>query len=611
MQFGVTFYPDLYPKEIWDNEFLKLKKLGFDIVRFGEMSWDLIEPKENKFDFKLLDYALSLCEKHSIKVVLGVPVSQAPQWLIKKYPEVLHVASDGTKVPEYGPRPNACRNNKIFKKYAERVAYKLAKRYAKHPALLMWQIDNEPNFPPLDLTENKDYCHCKATNDAFVEWAKQKYKTIKNLNDSWGTNFWTGTFSDFLEITTPKVGMWEAGNPHIYLDWQRFKSDTLSKWLVNLKKIIKKFDKTHKIGTNSFTGLINRVADHNKIAKDMDWFGWDIYPKGTDNTLESLSLISDFWKSICRKHKAEFIVSELQGGANVRWGNPVHVGGNDIKEWVRLIAKKGPSIILFHNFRPNLFGSETGGFGILGPDGNETERSLALKEAINEAKDTSLNYSQKKTEETIAIYYSRSSDIETFQEEGVLRPCPPSWFSGRGDLGLFFSNNSLAGAYKIPYKNNLAVNFIFEDELALDIPTYKALLLVNPYILSQKELNSIIEYIKNGGKVFCESRLGLKDENGKLYQNPLVEKILPVKHLYTEIIEGDTSLSTLSSKVFGFRDVFDPKTAKVIETFSDSKPAVFEIEIGKGKLVYFAFSVYQTILKYGDEKLLSLIQKNL
>ncbi|MFA4967064.1 MAG: beta-galactosidase, partial [Candidatus Margulisiibacteriota bacterium] len=127
-QFGVTFYPDQYPKDIWDKEFREIKKTGFEVVRFAEMAWDWIEPKEGEWRFKDLDYAMSLCEKHGLKVLLGIPVAQAPQWLVKKHPEILHVAHDGQVHPEYGPRPNACRDNHLFRKYAETLTQVLAGR---------------------------------------------------------------------------------------------------------------------------------------------------------------------------------------------------------------------------------------------------------------------------------------------------------------------------------------------------------------------------------------------------------------------------------------------------------------------------------------------------
>ena len=53
--FGVTFYPDQWPKDTWDESFRQIKSVGFNCVRFNEMAWDLIEPQPGKFNFKDLE----------------------------------------------------------------------------------------------------------------------------------------------------------------------------------------------------------------------------------------------------------------------------------------------------------------------------------------------------------------------------------------------------------------------------------------------------------------------------------------------------------------------------------------------------------------------------
>jgi len=603
MRFGVTFYPDQWPKDYWDKAFKEIKETGFELVRFGEMAWDWIEQKDNKFCFEELDHALALCEKHKLKVVLGIPTAQAPQWLVNKFPEVLHIAQDGYVHPSFGPRPNACRDNPTYKSLAERLTKKMAQRYAKHPALLMWQIDNEPNYPPLDLTHNKDYCHCQASQAAFREWAKDKYKDIEVLNQIWGTKFWTGTFSSFEEVTSPKAGMWDAGNPHIYLDWFRFKSDSLNNWLKQLKSMVREYDKEHKIGTNSFTSIPNRIADHEILSQHMDWFGWDIYPKGTQNSSESLAQIADYFRSACHVNGAEFIVSELQGGPNVRWGDPKYVSKDDIREWVSLLQGHGAKIVLFHNWRPPLFGSETGGFGILKADGTPTERLEAIKTSIREAK----KVKAKDSTPSAAIVYLRSSDIQTYQEEGLARPTAPGWFSGRVELGLLFGANSLAGAYRVLYDKAQPSDFIFQKQLEEGNFSYKLLLLTNPYLLSQKQAQVLHEFVSRGGMLLCESRFGLKDEYGRLYEKPLLEEFFGVKHLYTEILEDPADIKEVKAVACGFRDVISSDSGISLK-FKDGKPALIKKKIGKGQVLYATFSLFPSLVKGENRKMVDYLR---
>ncbi len=118
--FGVTFYPDQWPQSIWKENFVKIRKSGFNIVRFGEMAWDWIEPEEGSFTWKGLDMAMKLAHEEGIKVILGLATSQAPVWLIRKYPRVRPVSHTGVIYPEYGPRPNICRDSETYKRLAKR-----------------------------------------------------------------------------------------------------------------------------------------------------------------------------------------------------------------------------------------------------------------------------------------------------------------------------------------------------------------------------------------------------------------------------------------------------------------------------------------------------------
>ena len=134
-----------------------------------------------------------------------------------------------------------------------------------------------------------------------------------------------------------KAGIWEAVSPHIFLDWFRFKTETIRDWVNHLAKTVRKIDPKHKLGTNGFIGICTRVPDHSLIAEKLDWYGLDIYPKGGRRGKRDLAFILDLWRSFTRGTKAEFHITELQGGQNVRWGAPEYVKGPEIKTWTELV----------------------------------------------------------------------------------------------------------------------------------------------------------------------------------------------------------------------------------------------------------------------------------
>ncbi|MFH1825865.1 MAG: alpha-amylase family protein [bacterium] len=581
--FGVTYYPDQWPKETWDKTFAEIKKAGFNIVRFGEMAWDWMEPKPGKFNFKELDYAMALCKKHGLKVLLGIPTSQVPLWFHRKFPGSQPIAQDGTKYPEFGPRPNICKDNKNYRKLAERLAKKLVSRYKNHPALLMWQLDNEPVYPPLDHTTSNDYCHCPDSRRAFFNWAKKKYGSIKELNKVWGMRFWTNSLSSFEDIQTPKGGIWDAGNPHVFLDWFRFKTDSLKAWIENLAQIVRKIDKEHKVGTNGFVGIVTRTPDHSLMTEKMDWYGLDIYPLGGRMDQRSYEFMLDLWRSFTRGTKAEFHVTELQGGQNVRWGNPGYVKGPEIKGWTETAFKHGVKSLLYHNWRPPLFGAETGGFGILQQDGSSTKRLETIKKLAKNIRHSSFVIRHS----DIAIAYLHNSEIQTFQEQGPPRGIAGQWEPVRTDIGLMHALDSISGAHLVAYKKDQPVDFIFERDLDSGKLPYKTILLPNPYLLSKKQYNNLKKWVQAGGTLITEARFGLKDENGHLYEKPLMEDLLGVKYEYT--------VPTKKGFFDGLKG--KPKKEKLITK-----------KIGKGKVVCANFSLFLQI-RNGNKRLQKMIRK--
>jgi beta-galactosidase len=582
--FGVTYYPDQWPKETWDKTFKEIKQAGLNIVRFGEMAWDWVEPEPGKFTFAELDHALDLCKKYGIKVLLGIPSSQVPTWFFRLYPKSRAVAHDGTLYPDYGPRPNVCKDNPNYRRLALRLAEKMVKRYRNHPAVGTWQVDNEPVYPPLDSTTSKDFCHCDHSRKAFVAWAKKKYGNIKKLNAVWGAKFWTTTFSRFEDIGTPKAGFWEAVSPHIFLDWFRFKSESIKDWVSQLAKVVRKHDRKHPVGTNGFIGICTRVPDHSIIAEDLDFFGLDVYPRGGKMSNQHLAFTYDLWRSFCRANKAEFHITELQGGQNVRWGSLGYVEGPEIKGWTEMAYKYGAAAILYHNWKPPLFGAETAGFGILKSDGSSTKRLEVIKKL---AKQIVPRRSTLVPRSKAAIVYLRGSEIQSYQEQGPPRDVSGQWETARGDIGLMYTQDSIAAAHQALYRGK-PIDFIFEKDLDAGNIPYRMLLMPNPYLLSRKQYNNLKKWIKAGGKLITEARFGVKDENAHLYPKALMEDLLGVDYQYTE--------PTANGLIDGLKG-------------KSKKEQIIKKKIGKGKVLYANFSLFLAIRK-GNKKWLKFVKKN-
>lgn len=118
----------------------------------------------------------------------------------------------------------------IFRRYALRLVQKLAERYGSHPALVAWHVNNE--LGPHDYSDD--------AAAAFRTWLQKRYSTIDQVNEVWGTAFWSQRYNDFDEILPPRLAITFI-NPTSQLDWARFSSDALGDYLTAETEVLHKY----------------------------------------------------------------------------------------------------------------------------------------------------------------------------------------------------------------------------------------------------------------------------------------------------------------------------------------------------------------------------------
>ena len=78
IRLGVCYYPEHWSEEIWEDDFKRMKNLGFTYVRMGEFAWTIFEPEEGTFSFALFDKAIDLAHNIGLKVIMGYTYSYTP-----------------------------------------------------------------------------------------------------------------------------------------------------------------------------------------------------------------------------------------------------------------------------------------------------------------------------------------------------------------------------------------------------------------------------------------------------------------------------------------------------------------------------------------------------
>lgn len=56
---GACYYPEHWDESLWSDDLIRMKELGFSIIRIGEFAWSIFEPEEGKFNSRCLTVSWS------------------------------------------------------------------------------------------------------------------------------------------------------------------------------------------------------------------------------------------------------------------------------------------------------------------------------------------------------------------------------------------------------------------------------------------------------------------------------------------------------------------------------------------------------------------------
>src|SRR5690606_19842710 len=159
---------------------------------------------------------MDLLHGGEVAVCLATMTASPPPWLSHRYPEILPMRADGTRLWP-GGRQHYCPSSPVYREHAVRLVERLAIRSAGHPALALWHIGNEYGCHVSD-------CYCDVSAAAFRDWLRNRYGDLDGLNDAWSTAFWSQRYTDWEQVLPPRTQP-ALANPAQRLDFTRFSSD--------------------------------------------------------------------------------------------------------------------------------------------------------------------------------------------------------------------------------------------------------------------------------------------------------------------------------------------------------------------------------------------------
>jgi beta-galactosidase len=488
--YGAAYYHEYMPHDRLDEDVKLMKDAEISVVRLGESTWSLFEPREGEFEFAWMDRIIDKMHAAGIKVILGTPTYSIPAWLWYKHPEVLLTYQKGKKA-YYGIRQNMDITNPTFLFYSERIIRKMMEHYADHPGIIGYQVDNETTSRGVN---NYDF------QVSFVNYLKKKFDTPQNLNKIWGLQYWGMTIDSWEELA-PRDGITNTGYK---LEWERYNRKAVADFLKWQSEIVREYKQDEQFVFHCFMPAVQDIDQH-ESAKYMDVMAVNVYHDQQDNlTGNEIAFSGDYFRSI--KHK-NYLIAETNAqtiGWNSRIQQPPYPG--QMRQNVYAHLGSGANMVEYWHWHSIHYGQEIYWKGVLSHDLQPNRAYADVSKTAHELKRIGKKLVNLKKENKVAILFSHDSNdalnFMPFDQNGS------AWESGGND---FYRNQLVGQFHKVLYQNNVGVDFIFPEDPQFE--NYNLVVIPSLYIASDELLEKINNYVKNGGHVIMQLKSGFSDEN--------------------------------------------------------------------------------------------------
>jgi beta-galactosidase len=486
MYFGLAYYPEHWPEERWPIDAQMMRDAHVNGVRMGEFAWSKLEPVEGQLDFTWLDRAIELLARYGIQTMMCTCSRTPPPWVFHKYPQIRNIRADG-HVSNDGYRYTVCHNQPTFIELARRIDRQVIEHYAGHSNVIAWHIDNEIG--------SGNTCYCPTCHQKFIDYLSEKYVSIENLNQSWGTHFWSIAYSSFEEVPLP-VGV-PMPYPGLALEYARFQSKVnvdFARWRYQL---MKQLHPQAWITTNAQSSRATHT-DIFDLGEATDVYGTNFYP--THNP--------EFALDYCRGARNKLIILEQRSGSpHFRSGTP--------PGWMRLWTYRsiahGATGINYFRWRTARWGQEEYWHGVLPHSGRPNRRFTELQQTGAEIERIAplLEASAPAAKTAIVMSYESRWALNAIASTQVL-------------TSLFGTDELDVHEEAKAYHTALMEHNITTDALdpRADLSKYKLVIAPRLYIVDQAIAANLRSFVASGGVLCLTPRSGVADEYNVIFDQP-------------------------------------------------------------------------------------------
>ncbi|MFJ6739685.1 beta-galactosidase [Streptomyces sp. NPDC091279] len=367
--FGAAYYHEY---QLGDRSEERLKadldlmaKARFSVIRVGESVWSTWEPDNGRFDLDWLQPVLDGAHERGISVILGTPTYAVPPWLARQYPEITGERHTGERIG-WGARQEVDFTHPAFRFHAERVIRRIVARYADHPAVIGFQVDNEPGLELL---------HNQGVFQRFVDDLRDRYGDVETLNEEWGLVYWSHRLSTWADLWTPDGN----AQPQYDVAWRAFQARQVTEFIGWQADLVREYTAPGQFVTTciSYSRAAvedDELTDRLDVTAGNPYYGMqdalllpDPAPEDQEQGWQSTGTWTLFqtadWMFSSRQEP--FLVTETNAGAiGTPWDNrPAYDGQWRQAAWA--LVSRGARMVEYWHWHTLRFGAETYWGGVL------------------------------------------------------------------------------------------------------------------------------------------------------------------------------------------------------------------------------------------------------
>lgn len=505
--------PPFPERHRWRDDLADIRATGFDAIVLTA-PWAWMEPAPGVYDFADHDELIELAGAAGLQVVVNLWSELQPAWIHRELPDAHMVDHMGRKVissqlayAQFGLTPGGCTDHPQVRERAGAFLTATAQRYAGIEQLLLWDCWNEIRW----LTQADGYvCHCEHTVAQFRDWLRERHGDLDGLNAAWRRRY--TSWEDVVPAKLPTRTYTDA------MAFQAFLTRRAARDLRWRRDAVHAGDASRPIVAHTafpsafctgeffeFEPALARGSDW-ELVDQVDGLGSSHFPAWIHTSAVDYATRLEASRSAAGDKL--YWVSELQGGAAGHGLQAMApVPGATQARWIWNGIARGAKGVSFWCWRDEVFGRESGGFGIVGDDGHREDRLAQLRR-------------------TAGLLHEHGALLDAYRPDparvGVVLEPATYQLDWAGTLGAgltasgsdpFQAGHSVHGYLRALERMQVPYDVV-DPSHALDLAQYAVLAMPWPLVVDPAFGERVLAWVRAGGTLLVEAELDAFDAEG-------------------------------------------------------------------------------------------------